>query len=152
MLIGVGANDRGQLGGSPKDAQGSRRIIDEQTPREGSYEVQARGDISCVWQRASKRLRCTGDNRASAISDSDAPQVLGLANAPSDLGFDGEAIDEVALGAQSLCVRLAPSQRLRCRGDNSYGQLVDGTTSSRASSDWVLIEDEAARPRSLLGE
>lgn len=148
-LIGVGANNAGQLGqpiaANPFLAQAA--VLDRQDiekNKRGLYAVSASGDVTCVEQAfGGPRVRCAGANSGGALAAAAAAMLPTLTAAPADLDPDGEGIAEVVLGRAHLCVRLAVSQRVRCRGANDAGQLGDGTTNARDVSGYVLHQTNA---------
>lgn len=139
-VIGVGANDRGQLGSPTASSVSPATVLEEQSIpplRRGAYDMLTRGNVTCIVQENGVQLRCMGANDSGALAASPA-SLFAWTDALTDLDPDGEGIVDIALGEDHLCVRLDASQRIRCRGSNAYGQLGDGTTTSRASSAYVL--------------
>lgn len=143
-LIGVGANDVGQLGRAASAAVRNAVVLENPSTLSG-YAVLAKGDVTCITQTSGTRLRCTGRNAAGAIAAATTPALFKLTSVSLD--FDTatpkEGIGDVAVGANHLCVLLQTTGRIRCRGANNVGQLGDGTVVPRAASGYVLHESEA---------
>lgn len=141
-LVGVGANDRGQLGDASTQPIVSAPVpldsLDERLTNDRSFQIHANGDVTCIFQPQESAVRCTGDNRFGQISDSNDEFIAELVAAPSDLTSFGEPIHMLAVQHDAICVLLTHSRRVACRGGNTHGQLGDGTTISRPHSKMVL--------------
>lgn len=144
-LIGVGRSENGQLGTTQTKpvqqpltlASWNRTKGDAPDP----FTLNANGNVSCVITSMSQGLRCTGENASGAIAPVATARLTTLTPAPSDLDPDAEGISAAALGDNYLCVLLSQTKRIRCRGANLFGQLGDGTTTSRAAAAYVLHRD-----------
>lgn len=80
-------------------------------------------------------VRCWGSNVAGALGIGDTEnrgdnaEEMGTALPPTSLGGSGKAV-ELAAGARHTCAVLSGG-RVKCWGDNSYGQLGIGSTDAR---------------------
>jgi alpha-tubulin suppressor-like RCC1 family protein len=137
-----GLNDRGQLGIGNQQWQlfdanlavlqssGGRRLM-------GVLTLALSGDSSCAIL-AGGAVRCWGDNSFGQLGDDTTTlrrfPVSVLQSSNKQPLTDVQAL---ALGARHSCGLLAGGE-VRCWGDNSFGQLGDGTTESRLTSTSVL--------------
>lgn len=119
-----GANDRGQVG----DGTTTRRLVptDVLGVNEPVASVATSGEHTCA-VLASGALSCWGRNDARQTSASAAdvltPTVVRLQSPPRGV--------QLATGARHACVRLSNAS-VSCWGDNTSGQLGDGSRQSRA--------------------
>lgn len=115
----VGDNDVGQLG--PFEAH---RSSDQEPPPflDSARDITAYGRSTCAIN-ANGRAYCWGaiGNYGITFTDRTMPQKLDF----------GDKIKKLAMGKEHICA-LLESGAVECLGDNSRGQLGDGTTSSRA--------------------
>jgi len=145
-LIGVGNNDKGQIGsGASTIVQGT--VIDFRREEEDAgralrdgYQLYASANNLCVETSSPDpySLRCIGDNSQKQLNGQAVDRWNALASIRPSIDPDNEGIKQFALGDGFLCALLQNSQRIRCRGSNEHGQLGDGTTNPRTTSDYVL--------------
>lgn len=142
QLIGVGQNDRGQLTEDMGTDVPEARVIHRIDDRMDLFTPYAQGESTCVVQEkdADWALLCTGANGAGQFTD-DATDLDAFTPVEDDLA-DGETIESLAIGYDSICASLKETGRVRCRGANDHGQLGDGTTQSRSGAGFVLHEQE----------
>lgn len=86
----------------------------------------AAGDRHTCALLVSRRVHCWGDNRAGQLVGSD----MASSPAPVIVPYELVEVRNVALGRDHTCALLR-SNHVRCWGDNTFGQLGDGTTGQR---------------------
>lgn len=148
---GVGSNLNGQLGEaySEHESQGVPIIDAVGSNRDGMPQLDfyAGGDTICAYVKSydepEPRFLCQGENNAGQIGDPNIASFENFQDLTDDVDPNREGIASAVVGEDFLCVLLENSRRIRCRGNNEHGQLGDGTTTSRAYSDYVLHHVEA---------
>ena len=101
----------------------------------GVARVAAGWDHTCVLMRGTGGVRCWGDNRFGQLGVGNISGPLG----PSNIDIMTGAIS-IAAGKFFTCVVLNETGGVKCWGNNTWGQLGTGDTSSllRASDSYIL--------------
>ncbi len=112
---------------------------------EGGSEDLCGGDGLCVEAACMCPVEFScGDSCRDLFSDPDHCGTCGNACDVACSAGSCTAAVQVSVGADHVCMVLADG-RLRCAGDNSYGQLGDGTTTSTDRPTDVLWMDETTQ-------
>lgn len=151
QVNGLGSNLKGQLGEaySDQESQGVRILDVVGSNRDGEplLKFYAGGDTVCAYAKSydepAPRFLCQGENNAGQIGDPSIASFDTFQDLTEDVDPNREGVASAVVGDDFLCVLLEETHRIRCRGNNDYGQLGDGTTTSRAYSDYVLHRTEA---------
>jgi alpha-tubulin suppressor-like RCC1 family protein len=123
-----GDNSHGQLGdGTTTDS--STPVAVAGTPQSGETDDLALGDASaCTLAGPTISLTCWGDNSHGQLGDGTTT------DSPTPVTVSGIAqVGQIALGGTESCAYTQPDSAVRCWGDNSHGQLGDGTTTNRST-------------------
>ena len=138
-----GANGSGQLGdGTTTDR--TRPVFvrnTDNTPLTGVVRLAAGFNHACALLSAGT-VRCWGLNFAGQLGDGTTTSrsrpvfVRNTDNTPLS------GVTQIVAGAISTCARLTTGQ-VRCWGDNSAGQLGDGTTTNRSRPVFVRNADNS---------
>jgi len=120
-----GDNEDGQLGdGSNKSKSKSPVKVDV----DGNIKEVALGKFHSCALLEDNTLKCWGDNKDSQLGDGTETKK---SNTPVSVNVGGE-IKQFAVGRSHSCVVLKDdTSKLKCWGDNSKGQLGDGTLTNR---------------------
>ncbi len=124
-----GFNDQGQLGVDTSDD--STIPIDLYPYKAGFTAIASGYDHSCGLDRY--RIYCWGINREGQLGNGtteDSAFPIGVSYRP-EVKFLPKAV-AIAVGRRHSCA-IHSTGRLTCWGDNTYGQLGDGTTLSRST-------------------
>lgn len=120
-----GQNDRGNL--CVRDTSGRTAPVGaqlDQTVR----QISASGAHTCA-RSLDGSVRCWGDGSTGAMGNDTRAEVNSGPVFPTGIG----GVSMVSAGARHTCVLLMDG-RVRCWGDNSEGQLGDGTLADRLTS------------------
>ena len=135
-VICWGENLRGQVGLSEvsDETVPLARIVDA-----GPFQVAATGSNHSCALRRDGTLRCWGDNRSGQLGDgTNTPRfTLGTVVARTGVTDPLTTVRGVAAGAAHTCAVLMDGS-VRCWGDNSGGQIGDGTGMGRSAPTTVL--------------
>lgn len=124
-----GSNSLGQLGDGTSTQRSSPVAV---VGLEDAVELEAGGSHACA-RLAGGTVQCWGSNQAGQIG-------VGMTSTPPTPITTVPGLDEVVAlwaGNQHTCARRSDGT-VRCWGDNTYGQLGDGTTTSPRSSPTLL--------------
>lgn len=117
-----GANDRGQLGNGNNTP--SLSPVNVQGLSTGVLDIALGNAHSCAFMQGGS-IKCWGAGTNGAVGDG-----AGLdRNAPVDVPLAGSGNVDLRAGGQHTCVVTAGGT-VKCWGDNSAGQLGDGTTAA----------------------
>jgi len=83
---------------------------------------------TCAYVTAGALLKCWGNNANGQLGDNTTTDR----NTPTTIDVGG-AVGLLALGYSHTCAFVTSSALLKCWGQNSYGQLGDGTSADRIS-------------------
>jgi alpha-tubulin suppressor-like RCC1 family protein len=88
---------------------------------------------------ANERMKCTGDNYYGQLGDgtttSKSTYVLMKVDAINAL----TGVVDGACGFQHTCVIVGVDKKVKCVGDNTYGQPGDGTTTDRSVASLFVV-------------
>lgn len=121
-----GDNDRGQIARTGADA-----LVPERIDLPAARAISAGANHACAIDEAGV-VSCWGSDRAG--------QRTGVLDTAAVI-VDADA-DSVAAGGDATCVRSADG-RARCWGYNAFGQLADGTRTSRATPMAIGLDNVA---------
>lgn len=136
-LLGVGENDKGQLG-QGASVLTTAKILDFERKEDGSgralrqdYTLHASASALCIEDAASgqKEIRCIGDNTKKQLRDASAERFDHFVEINNTFDTGGRQIRQLGLGVDTVCVLLEKTKRIRCRGSNAFGQRGDGQES-----------------------
>jgi alpha-tubulin suppressor-like RCC1 family protein len=113
-----GGNQAGQLGREGPDSATPAEI---RASPEDTYDVAARGQHACTVSVSTGEVFCWGNGKPVRARVYDA------------------GVDTVMVGNEHTCVITRPGLRVQCFGDNTHGQLGDGTTTSSAAPVTTLL-------------
>ena len=118
-----GDNSNGELGvGSASARAAPVQVAGLGT---GMQAVAAKGDFSCALTAAGA-VRCWGNNNHGQLGDGTTLRRF----SPITVTGLGSGVKAIAPGDSHTCA-LTTAGAVRCWGNNSYGQLGDGTTTQR---------------------
>ncbi|MEM9489605.1 MAG: hypothetical protein AAGC55_10700 [Myxococcota bacterium] len=118
-----GENGSGQLGDGTTIARTSPAAIAD--PTNDASEVSVGGHHSCM-RNDRGGLSCWGENSDGQLGDGSNSAHT----SPVAIAALGDQVAEVVAGAAQTCIIRADSD-VMCAGDNSYGQLGDGSSGDR---------------------
>jgi alpha-tubulin suppressor-like RCC1 family protein len=119
-----GLNEWGQVGnGTTNVVTVPVEIIDSVTPVD---RVTAAGRHTCARRLSGNRLACWGNNNEGQLGDGTRTRSL----APTDVGMMAWS-EQIAAAGESTCAIEDVTGTLHCWGDNTHGQLGDGTRDDR---------------------
>ncbi len=132
-----GSNVWGQLGNNP--LAGTTAFSLKKAPVEVDSDdefsnIATSTFTTCAILKSTKAVQCWGLNYSGQVGDG---TVINRQQ-PVNVEGDGNYNVELALGKAFSC-SLASTQAIRCWGDNSEGQLGDGTTNDRNTAGIVLF-------------
>jgi alpha-tubulin suppressor-like RCC1 family protein len=123
----IGAPVTGVAGASSVAASTSKTIYSYSSSSSGCYD-----DCGASCAVSAGLVQCWGDNRFGQIGNGS----FGTSNVPPTAVLGVSGVTQVVLGAQHGCA-LTGAGTVSCWGDNTYGQLGDGTLASRAAAGQV---------------
>ncbi len=120
-----GDNSSGQLGDGTTEGRTTPHAIPH--PRDfGFFEPSAGGAHICAGNLRDE-IECWGEGSSGELGDGTASDYAFPVVIPNEHRFFN-----VAAGRAHTCASEFDLQQIKCFGDNTYGQLGDGTTTSRA--------------------
>ena len=122
-----GKNDYGQVGNGSKLNQG----VPVQIFSSGVFSVAAGARHTCAVMTDGS-VKCWGDNRSGQLGLGDPSMLEALQPTTLPALQAGTFNRRIAAGDAHTCVSTLFSA-MRCWGDNTYGQLGDGTVTSRSA-------------------
>lgn len=132
-----GANFFGQLGNNP--SLGTTLISHKKAPVEVDSDeefstIATSANRTCAILKSTKALQCWGLNYSGQVGDGTRINR----QQPVNVSGDGNYNVELALGKAFSC-SLASTEAIRCWGNNSEGQLGNGTTDDRNTAGFVIF-------------
>ena len=118
-----GDNDVGQYGNGLTARSTTPMVVADSF---GSTAVSAGSDYTC-WLRSTVSARCSGGNEFGQLGDGSGADQTTLGEVPGLTGI--RQIDSASMGASTCAVLLDGTGR--CWGNNTQGQLGDGTAINR---------------------
>ena len=127
----LGRNDYGQVGDGTTTNRSTPTPVDTSTGLTATNvsEIRTQGFHSCA-RTTTGSAYCWGQNAHGEVGDNSTTQRLTPTPVSTSTGLAAGTISGLRIGQYSSCARNS-SNRIYCWGDNSEGQLGDGTTTQR---------------------
>ena len=132
-----GKNFWGQLGNNPlagTTAFSLKKAPVEVDSDEEFSNIATSSDTTCAILKSTKAVQCWGLNYSGQVGDGTRINR----QQPVNVSGDGNYNVELAL-AQAFSCSLASNEAIRCWGNNSEGQLGNGTTNDRNTAGFVIF-------------